>query len=123
MPNNTSMRRLATLTLGLLALALFGFAVYYGLSGDSGDESQGTQLLYATMLLLPPAIFVALALGLLFRRAPSGNVLGLVAIAVLVGAPTLVFFFGAVVGAVVAATALIVIGTVLVHECRRTAVS
>jgi len=97
------MRRLGLVLLGDAIIALVGFTAYYGFAHDlDPGERRPTQVLYAAMLLLPPALFLTLAYALLIRRAPCTNVLGLVAIAALVGAPTLVFFLGHIWGVVVA---------------------
>ena len=104
-------RRHATSLLGAVILAVLGFAVYYGFFSElEPGWRRETQVLYAATMLLPPALFLVLALVLRLRRAPSTNVLGLVAIAVVVGAPTFIFFLGGSWGIAAIAALLIPLG-------------
>jgi hypothetical protein len=63
-----------------------------------------------------------LALVLLLKEATSTNVLALIGIAALVGAPTLVFFLGGVVGFSLVGGMLISIGVVSAVLLRRSTV-
>jgi hypothetical protein len=103
-------RRLGALSLAAAVTAIVGFTAFYGFDHRPVEGARAVQVLYAATLLLPPALFLGLALVLLFRRATGSNVLGLVGIAILVSSPTLVFFFGGLLGALLAASALALIG-------------
>jgi hypothetical protein len=63
-----------------------------------------------------------LALVLLLRKATGTNVLALIGIAALVGAPTLVFFLGGMIGLSLTAAALLVIGITSAVLIRRSGV-
>ena len=103
--------RLGALSLALAVVAaIVGFAAFYGFVHRPMDGSRTVQVLYAATLLLPPALFLGLALMLLLRSATGLNVLSLVAIAILVGSPTLVFFLGGLTGVSLAALALALVG-------------
>ncbi|MHB8060768.1 MAG: hypothetical protein ACYDHO_08055, partial [Gaiellaceae bacterium] len=114
-----AVRRLGALTLTLALAAVVAFAADYGFvhRPDSGGRTE--QALYAGALLIPPALFLLLALVLLLRSATGTNVLALIAIAALVGAPTLVFFLGGLVGLSLTAAALLVIGALSAVLIRR----
>ena len=115
------MRRLGALTLALALIAIVAFAADYGFvyRPDGGGVERA---FYAGALLIPPALFLFLALVLLLRQATGTSVLALIGIAALVGTPTLVFFLGEVVGLSLTAAALLVIGATSVVLIRRSAV-
>ncbi len=117
------MRRLGALSLAAAVTAIVGFAGFYGFVYRPVDGARAVQILYAATLLLPPALFLGLALVLQFRRATESNVLGLVGIAILVGSPTLVFFLGGLFGALLAVSALALVGALATIVLRRAATS
>lgn len=116
------MRRLGALTLAIAVLAIVGFAVFYGFVQRPDDSGRIEQAFYAGALLIPPALFLLLALVLLLKRATGTNVLALIGIAALVGTPTLVFFLGRVVGLSLTVAALLMVGATSVVLIRRSAV-
>jgi hypothetical protein len=118
-----AVRRLGVLSLAVAVTAIVGFAAYYGFVHRSVDGARAVQVLYAATLLLPPALFLGLALVLLLKRATGSNVLGLVGIAILVGSPTLVFFLGGLIGALLSVSALALVGTLATVILRRAAIS
>ncbi len=105
-----AVRRLGALTLALAVAAIVAFAAFYGFVHRPTDGGRSEQVFYAGTLLIPPALFLLLALVLLLKRATGVNVLALIGIAVLVGAPTLVLFLGGLVGISLAAATLGLIG-------------
>jgi hypothetical protein len=121
MPHNAGVRRLGALLLLIAVCGVVGLTAYYGFVHRSVDGGRAAQVVYTAALLLPPALFLALALALLLRNATIPSVLGLVGVAVLVGAPTLVFFLGGL-GIFLSALALILIGTASVAIVRRRSV-
>jgi Na+/melibiose symporter-like transporter len=102
--------------------AIVGFAAFYGFVHRSNDGGRAVQVLYAATLLIPPALFLVLALVLLLRRATGTNVLALIGIAVLVGTPTLVYFLGGLIGISLTAATLILIVAAGAALIRRSAV-
>ena len=116
------MRRLGALSLAATVTAIVGFAAFYGFVHRPVDGARAEQVLYAATLLLPPALFLALALVLLLRRATGSNVLGLVAVAILVGSPTFVYFLGGLLGALLSVSALALVGALAAVVFRRTAI-
>ncbi len=116
------MRRLGALTLALALAAIVAFTTYYGFVHRPGGGGRAEQAFYAGALLIPPALFLLLALVLLLRKAAGTNVLALIAIAALVGTPTLVFFLGRVIGLSLTAAALLVVGAISAVLIRRSAV-
>jgi Na+/melibiose symporter-like transporter len=120
-----AVRRLLALTLAaalaVAITAIVGFAAYWGFvhRPNAGDRTE--QVFYAATLLIPPALFLLLALVLLLKKADGTNVLALIGIAVLVGAPTLVFFLGSRVGISLAAVALGLLGATSAVLMRRSA--
>ncbi len=116
------MRRLGALTLVTAVAAIVGFAAFYGFVHRPNDGDRTVQVLYAATLLIPPALFLVLALVLLLRSATGTNVLALIGIAVLVGTPTLVYFLGGLIGISLTATTLILIGAASAALIRRSAV-
>jgi len=116
-------RRLGALSLTAAVTAIVGFAAFYGFVHRPVDGARAVQVLYAAMLLLPPALFLGLALVLLLRRATGSIVLGLVGIAILVGSPTLVLFLGGLLGALLAVFALALVGALATVTFRRAAMS
>ncbi|MGC9974585.1 MAG: hypothetical protein ABSC36_04255 [Gaiellaceae bacterium] len=117
------MRRLGALTLLVVVAAIVGFAAYYGFVHRPNDEDRTVQVLYAATLLIPPALFLTLALILLLRRTAGTNVLALIGIAVLVGTPTLVYFLGGLIGISLMVAILIVIGAASAALMRRSTAS
>ncbi len=115
-------RRLGALTLALALAAIVVFAAYYGFVHRPDNGSRIEQAFYAGALLIPPALFLVLALVLLLRKATGTNVLALIGIAALVGAPTLVFFLGGMIGLSLTAAALLVIGITSAVLIRRSGV-
>jgi len=115
-------RRLGVLTLIVSVVAIVGFAAFYGFIHKPDDSGRAVQALYAATLLIPPALFLVLALVLLLKSATSTNVLALIGIAALVGAPTLVFFLGGLIGISLAAATLILIGAASATLIRRSVV-
>jgi hypothetical protein len=115
-------RRLGALTIALELAAIVAFTAFYGFIHQPDSGGRAEQAFYAAALLLPPALFLLLALVLLVRQGAGVNVLALIGIAALVGAPTLVFFLGGVVGLSVAAAALLLIGATSAVLVRRSAV-
>ena len=105
-----AVRRLGALTLALAVAAIVAFAAFYGFVHRPTGGGRNEQIFYAGTLLIPPALFLLLALVLLLKRATGVNVLALIGIAVLVGAPTLVLFLGSLVGISLAAATLGLIG-------------
>lgn len=116
-------RRLGALTLLVVVAAIVGFAAFYGFIHRPNDGGRAVQVLYAATLLIPPALFLVLALVLLLRRATGTNVLALIGIAVLVGAPTLVYFLGGLIGISLMAATLILIGVASFVLIRRSSVN
>jgi Na+/melibiose symporter-like transporter len=116
-------RRLGALTLLVVVAAIVGFAAYYGFVHRPNDEDRTVQVLYAATLLIPPALFLTLALILLLRRTAGTNVLALIGIAVLVGTPTLVYFLGGLIGISLMVAILIVIGAASAALMRRSTAS
>lgn len=116
------MRRLGALSLAVAVLAIVGFTAFYGFVHRPDGSGRIEQAFYASALLIPPALFLLLALVLLLKKATGTNVLALIGIAALVGAPTLVFFLGGVVGLSLTAAELISIGAVSAVLVRRAAV-
>ncbi len=112
-------RRLGALTLLVVVAAIVGFAAYYGFVHRPSEEGRAVQVLYAVTLLIPPALFLALALILLLRRTAGTNVLALIGIAVLVGTPTLVYFLGGLIGISLMAVALLIIAAASAALLRR----
>jgi hypothetical protein len=106
-----AVRYLGALTLALAVATLVAFAAFYGFVHRPDGGGRSEQILYAATLLIPPALFLLLALVLLLRSATSTNVLALIGIAVLVGAPTLVLFLGGLIGISLTAATLGLIGT------------
>ncbi|MGA9761445.1 MAG: hypothetical protein WBQ14_03385 [Gaiellaceae bacterium] len=104
------MRRLGALTLALAVAAIVAFAAFYGFVHRPTGGGRDEQILYAGTLLIPPALFLLVALVLLLKRATGVDVLALIGIAVLVGAPTLVLFLGGLLGISLAAATLGLIG-------------
>ena len=102
--------------------AIVAFAAFYGFVHRPADGGRSEQVFYAGTLLIPPALFLLLALVLLLKRATGVNVLALIGIAVLVGAPTLALFLGNLVGISLVAATLGLIGA-CVMLIRRSAVS
>jgi len=91
-------RRFGALTLAIAVAAIVAFAAFYGFVHNPDGGGRTGQVFYATTLLVPPALFLLLALVLMFRQTAGLDILGLIGIAVLVGAPTLVFFLGGAIG-------------------------
>jgi hypothetical protein len=118
-----TVHRLGALSLAVAVTAIVGFAAFYGFVHRPVDGARIVQILYAATLLLPPALFLGLALVLLLKRATGSSVLGLVGIAILVGSPTLVFFLGGLFGALLALSALALVGALAMIAFRRTALS
>ncbi len=116
------LHRLGTLTLALALTAIVAFAAFYGVVHRPDNGGRVEQISYAATLLVPPALFLLLALVLLVKRATGANVLALIGISVLVGAPTLVFFLGNLVGISLSASTLLLIGATSVVLIRRSAV-
>ena len=116
------MRRLGALTLALAVTAIVAFAAYYGFVHRPDGGGRTEQAFFSGALLIPPALFLLLALVLLLRKATGTNVLALIGIAALVGAPTLVFFLGRAIGLSLAVAALLVIGATSAVLLRRSAV-
>jgi len=116
-------RRLGALSLAVTVAAIVGFAAFYGFVHRPMDGERAVQVLYAATLLLPPALFLGLALVLLLRQTTSSNVLGLVGMAILVGSPTLVFFFGGLLGALLSIAALALVGALATVVFRRATMS
>jgi hypothetical protein len=116
-------RRLGALSLAVAVTAIVGFAAFYGFVHRPEEGARAVQVLYAATLLLPPALFLGLALVLLLKRETGSNVLGLVGLAILVGSPTLVFFLGGLLGALLAVSALTLVGALATVFFRRTAIS
>jgi len=112
-------RRLGALSLAVTVAAIVGFAAFYGFVHRPVDGARAVQVIYAATLLLPPALFLGLALVLLLKRTTVSNVLGLVGIAILVGSPTLVFFFGGLLGALLSIAALALVGALATVVFRR----
>ncbi len=115
------MRRLGALTLAVAVAAIVSFAAFYGFVHRPNDGGRAVQVLYAATLLIPPALFLMLALILLLRTATGTNVLALIGIAVLVGTPTLVYFLGGLIGIALTAATLILIGAASAALIRRSA--
>jgi hypothetical protein len=115
-------RRLGALTLALAVTAIVAFAAYYGFVHRPDGGGRTEQAFFSGALLIPPALFLLLALVLLLRKATGTNVLALIGIAALVGAPTLVFFLGRAIGLSLAVAALLVIGATSAVLLRRSAV-
>jgi len=103
-------RRLGALTLAVAVTAIVAFAAFYGVVHRPDGGGRAEQVFYAATLLVPPALFLLLALVLLIKKTAGANILALIGIAVLVGSPTLVFFFGGLVGISLAAATLGLIG-------------
>jgi hypothetical protein len=118
---NEAVRRFGGFTIATGLTAIVGFAVYYGIEHEPADGGRWTQVLYSSMLLMPAALILGLALVLLYKRASGLSVLGIVALAVLVASPTMVFFLGILAGSVVAGAALTLIGAVVIARLRRPA--
>ena len=117
-----AVRRIGALTLALAVAAIVTFAAFYGFVHRPDDGGRTAQVLYAAPLLIPPALFLLLALVLLLKRATGTNVLALIGIAVLVGAPTLVYFLGSLVGISLTATTLGLLGAASAVLIRRSTV-
>jgi hypothetical protein len=117
-----TVRRLGALTLVFAVTAIVAFAAFYGFVHRPTDGGRGEQILYAGTLLVPPALFLLVALVLLLKESTGTNVLALIGIAALVGAPTLVFFLGSAVGISLAAATLALIGAAGAPLVRRSAV-
>jgi len=117
-----AVRRLGALTLSIAVAAIVGFAAFYGLVHRPVDGARAVQVLYAATLLIPPALFLGMALVLLLKRATGSSVLGLVGIAILVGSPTLVYFLGGFLGALLALSALALVGALATVAFRRAAI-
>ncbi len=115
------MRHLGALTLALALIAIVVFAAEYGFV-QRPDGGGIEKAFYAGALLIPPALFLLLALVLLLRQAAGTSVLALIGIAALVGTPTLVFFLGGLIGLSLTAAALLAIGTTSLVLTRRSAV-
>lgn len=118
----TAVRRLGALSLAAAVTAIVGFAAYYGFVHRPVDGARAVQVLYAATLLIPPALFLGMALVLLLKRATGSSVLGLVGIAILVGSPTLVYFLGDLLGALFAVSALVLTVALASVAFRRTAI-
>jgi hypothetical protein len=114
-----AVRRLGALLLLLAAGGVLGFAGYYGFVHAPADGGRSVQAVYSCVLLLPPALFLVLALGLLLRNAAGVSVLGTVGVAVLVGAPTIVLFLGGEVGISLSALTLVLLGAASLALARR----
>jgi hypothetical protein len=117
-----AVRHIGALTLALAVTAIVAFAAFYGFVHRPDGSGRAEQVFYASTLLIPPALFLLLALVLLLKKATDTNVLALIGIAVLVGAPTLVYFLGSLVGISLTAATLGLIGAVSVVLIRRSAV-
>jgi hypothetical protein len=116
-----AVRRLGALTLALAVTAIVAFAALYGFVQRSDGGGRAEQVLYTATLLIPPAFFLLLALVLLLKNSTGTNVLALIGIAVLVGAPTLVFFLGSLIGISLTAATLALIATISAVLLRRSA--
>jgi hypothetical protein len=119
MPQNGAVRNLVAFILSGVVCAIVGFAAFYGFVHRPIDEGRVVQVVYSAVLLLPPALFLVLAVALLLRDATGASVLGLVGIAIFVGAPTLVYFLGGLFGVLLTAFALVLIGTTSAAMIRR----
>jgi len=115
-------RRLGALTLAIAVAAIVAFAAFYGFVHRPDDGGRTEQIFYAATLLIPPALFLLLALVLLIKQSTGANVLALIGIAALVGAPTLVFFLGSLVGISLAVATLALIGVASAVLIRRSTV-
>jgi hypothetical protein len=116
------LRRFEVLTLALALAAIVTFAAYYGFVHGPDSGGRAEQAFYAGALLIPPALFLLLALVLAHKKATGAGVLALVGIAALVGAPTLVFFLGNVIGLSLTAAASLVVGATSTLLNKRSAV-
>ena len=116
------MRRIGALTLAVAVAAIVAFAAFYGFVHRPDDGGRAQQAFYAATLLIPPLLFLVLALVLLLRQAAGTNILALIGIAALVGAPTLVFFLGSLVGISLTAATLGLIGAASALLIRRSGV-
>ncbi|MGZ4359631.1 MAG: hypothetical protein ACXVZW_07595 [Gaiellaceae bacterium] len=89
------MRRPLFLVLAPATLALAGFGCWFGLLHDPVSAlSRSGQVAYASLLLVPPLLFMVLATPLAASRSRRIDVLGLLALAALVGTPALLYFLG-----------------------------
>ena len=116
------MRRLGALTLALAVTAIVVFTAFYGFVHRPDGGGRAEQVFYAVTLLIPPTLFLLLALVLLLRKATGTDVLALIGLAVLVGAPTLVYFLGSLIGVSLTAAVLGLIGATSAVLIRRSAV-
>jgi len=117
-----AVRRIGALTLAIVVAAIVAFAAFYGFVHRPDGGGRVQQAFYAATLLIPPVLFLLLALVLLLKQAAGTNILALIGIAVLVGAPTLVFFLGSLVGISLTAATLGLIGLASALLIRRSAV-
>lgn len=117
-----AVRRLGALILALAVAAIVAFAAFYGFVHRPSDGGRNEQIFYAGTLLIPPALFLLLALVLLLRKATGTNVLALIGLAVLVGTPTLVYFLGSLLGISLTAATLGLVGVVSALLIRRSAI-
>src|SRR5660398_227558 len=101
-----AVRRLGALTLAIAIAAIVAFTAFYGFVHRPDGGGRAEQVFYAVTLLIPPTLFLLLALVLLLRKATGTDVLALIGLAVLVGAPTLVYFLGSLIGVSLTATVL-----------------
>jgi hypothetical protein len=106
---NGGVRRPLLLALALSSAALAAFAAWFALGQKPLDElSRHGQEAYASLLLVPPLLFVLLATALEARRHPRGEVLGMLALAALVGTPAALRFLGGL-GVVLELVALVLL--------------
>jgi len=117
-----AVRRLGALTLAIAVAAIVAFAAFYAFIHRPDGGSRSEQVFYAGTLLIPPALFLLLALVLLLKRAAGTNILALIGIAVTVGTPTLVFFLGGTVGISLTAVTLGLIAAASAVLIRRSSV-
>jgi low temperature requirement protein LtrA len=98
---------LVVLALATAALAAFG--VWFAIGHEPvGDLSRRGHVAFASLLLVPPILFLLLATGLEARRHQRSDVLGMLALATLVGTPAVLHFLGSL-GVVVVLVVLVLL--------------
>ncbi len=104
------MRRPLLLALALVTLALGAFGLWFAFGHEPVDElSRRGHVAYASLLLVPPLLFLLLATALELRRHRRTEVLAMLALAALVGTPAILYFLGSL-GIVLELGALVALG-------------
>jgi peptidoglycan/LPS O-acetylase OafA/YrhL len=110
------MRRPLLLGLTLATLALAVFAAWFAFGhGPVSELSRSSQVAYASLLLAPPLLFLLLATALEARRHPRTEILGMLALAALVGTPAALAFLG-LLGIVLELVALVLLAAVALQQ-------